>query len=485
MSEVVSGARRRPLLLLVLLAFAQFLIAVDYNIVYVALPAIGRDLGFTAQSLQWVVSAYAVGFGGFLLLGGRAVDRLGQRRMFVLALAIYALASLAGGLATGPGMLVAARAVQGLGGALLTPATLGLITSAFTEGPARNRALGVWGAAGSFGLAAGALLGGVLTNYAGWEWVLLINVPLALLAVPAALALLPGDVPRPDGAGGFDVPGALLATAGSTLLVLGLVSGPEAGWATPRAAGALGAGVVLLALFVLVEWRGRNPLAPLHMFGNASLTSAMAVILAYQISLGGTYYLFTTYVQTVLGYDALRAGLAFLPLALTSMLAAGQIVPRVIARWGVRATLFTGMVTTGLSVGVLTAGMSVGGSFLAVLPGLVLYGLTAGSTFVTMFTAAATGVATGEEGVASALATTSQQIGGALGLAVLVAIANAGLAADAPPGQVLDGIRTAGLTAGAITVIGAFFALLLKKPKATHNNDSAPTDLHDPLSAAP
>jgi EmrB/QacA subfamily drug resistance transporter len=461
---------QRSGLILALLAFAQFVIAVDYNIVYVALPDIGRELGFTAQSLQWVVSAYAVGFGGLLLFGGRAVDRLGQRRMFAIALAIYAISSLAGGLAADPGLLVAARTIQGLGGALLTPATLALINTSFREGPARNRALGIWGAAGSSGLAAGALLGGVLTNYVGWEWVFFVNVPLALFALLAVPRLLVADAPRERGKGSFDVPGALLATAGSTLLVFGLVSGPEAGWGSFRSAGALIAGVSLLGSFVLVEGRSADPLTPLRLFGNRSLTAAMAVILVYQSTLGGTYYLFTTYVQNALGYNALQAGLAFLPLTAMSMLAAGKLVARSIARWGIRATLFAGMTGTGVSVAVLAAGMSPDGSFWAVLPGLVLFGFTAGSTFVAMFVAASSGVDAREQGVASALATTCQQIGGALGLAALIAIANIGAFDDGATNtmptatEVVDGLRTAALVAAAATVIGAFLALIIKRP---------------------
>jgi EmrB/QacA subfamily drug resistance transporter len=450
-SGIAIRQRRRSGPVLALLAFAQFIIAVDYNIVYVALPDIGRELGFTAGSLQWVVSAYAVGFGGFLLFGGRAVDRLGQRRVFVTALVVYAVSSLGGGLATDPVVLVVARVVQGLGGALLTPATLALINTIFPEGPARNRALGVWGATGSSGLAAGALLGGVLTNYVGWEWVFFVNVPLALLALVAVPRLLAADDGHERGA--FDVPGALLATAGSTLLVLGLVTGPEAGWWSVSGVGSLAAGGVVLGVFVLVEHRSADPLAPLRLFRNRTLASAMAVILVYQSTLGGTYYLFTTYTQNVRGYGALEAGLAFLPLTVASMIAAGRLVPLLIGRWGIRVTLFAGMAGTGGSVAVLVAGMSAGGSFWAVLPGLVLFGVTAGSTFVAMFVAASSGVHPREQGVASSIATTCQQIGGALGLALLVAIAT-----QSAPAAV-DGLRIAGWAAAAATVAGAFFAL--------------------------
>ncbi len=442
--------------LLALLAFSQFIIAVDYNIVYVALPDIGRHLSFSGQSLQWVVSAYAVGFGGLLLFGGRAVDRIGQRRIFVLALAVYGVASVIGGLATSPGVLVGARVVQGIGGALLTPATLAVIATRFTEGHERNRALGIWGATGSSGLAAGALIGGVLTNYLGWSWVFLINIPMVIAALVAAGRLLPADPPRARGTGGFDILGALVATAGSSALVFGLVSGPASGWFSVRGVGALAVGAILLGLFLVVEARGATPLAPPRLFRNRSLVSAMAVILVFQSTLGGTYYILTIYVQDRLHYDALQAGLAFLPLTAMSILAGGKVTAALIARRGIRATLFGGMICTGASVAVLALGLADDGSFWTILPGLACYGFTAGGTFAAMFMAAASGVAPGEQGVAGALATTSQQIGGASGLAVLVAIANAGH-------SLTDGLRIAALLAAVATLAGAFFALIINK----------------------
>jgi EmrB/QacA subfamily drug resistance transporter len=452
------------------LAFTQFIIAVDYNIVYVALPDIGSGLHFSAQSLQWVVSAYAVGFGGLLLLGGRAVDRIGQRKMFLMALGIYAVASLIGGLAADSGLLVAARALQGVGGAFLFPATLSLINTSFAEGPARTKALGVWGSAGGAGLSAGALLGGLFTATIGWEWVFFINIPLALIAIIAAPKLLAPDRPRAGGRGSFDLPGALIATIGSTLVVFGLVSGPEAGWLSVRGLGALVLGLLLLGLFLVVEGKTKDPLVPLKMFANRSLTSSMLVILVYQGALGGAYYLLTTYLQPVLGYSALTAGLAFLPLTVISVYALGQVGPRMIAKWGVRTTLFVGMIGTGIGLAGMVAGMSVGGSFWAVLPGIAFFGLAGGVTFVTMFVAAGTGVAAEQQGVASALASTSQQVGGAIGLAGLVAAANSTVSLAAAPGTqvsgVVDGIQLAGWIGGAATVVGAFFALGIKRVPA-------------------
>ncbi|MGW1997333.1 MFS transporter [Embleya sp. NPDC001921] len=478
---------------LAVLAAAQFVVALDYNIVYVALPDIGAGLGFGAQSLQWVVSSYAVTFGGLLLLGGRLVDRLGARRMFLLGLALFGLACLAGGLAGNPGTLLAARAVQGVGAAMLAPATLSLINTGFAEGRERTRALSVWSAAGSAGLAAGALLGGVLTELGGWRWVMFVMVPAAAAILSAAPRTLGPKTPKtpktpkspkdskdskepkepkePNAPthqpAGLDVPGVLLATAGSTLLVFGLVSGPEAGWASLRGAGAIVLGAVLLGAFLLVEQRTRDPLVPLRLFGNRSLAVAMAVILVFQSGLGGAYYVFTTYLQNGLGYSALRTGLAFVPVTVLSVFAGMRLGPALIGRRGLRTTLFVGMLGNGLGIGALALGMSSDGAFVALLPGILIWGIGGGVTFTAMFVTAASGVDAREQGIASALATTAQQLGGAAGLAVLIAVANAHLdpsAGPASPADLIDGLRTAGLVAGAAAVLGAFLAFTLKRP---------------------
>ncbi|NUT41428.1 MAG: MFS transporter [Thermoactinospora sp.] len=440
---------------LALLASTQLIVALDYNIVYVALPDIAGALGFTTASAQWIVSAYAVGLGGLLLLGGRAVDKLGPRRMFALGLTLYAIASLAGGLAPDAGVLIAARAVQGVGGALLTPATLALIYRGFAEGPGRNRALGAWGMAGSAGLAAGSLLGGVLTNYLGWEWVFFVNVPLALAAALAAPRLLPADPPRSPGLGGFDLPGALLATAGSVLLVLGLADGPEHGWGTIRGTGALIAGIVLLAALLVVESRTRDPLIPPRLLRNRGLATTMAVIALFQGTLGGGYYVLTSYLQPVLGYSALEAGLTFLPLTLVCMGAALKVAPAMLGRWGVRTTLSVGMLGAGAGIALLVAGAPAGGGFWTLLPGSVVWGLFGGVAFVALFASAGAGIAPAEQGVASGLASTAKEIGGAMGLAVFVAVATAG-------SGLLDGLHTAGWAAAAVTAAGGLLALLLK-----------------------
>jgi EmrB/QacA subfamily drug resistance transporter len=451
----------RPGLRLGLLASAQFIVALDYNIVYVALPHIGTSVGFSGASLQWVVSAYAIGFGGFLLLGGRAVDRLGPRRMFLAGLALFGAACLAGGFAHNPASLITARAVQGLGAALLSPATLALLSRSYAEGAARNRALAVWGAAGSGGLSAGALLGGVLTDAWGWRSVLFVMVPLALAALGAALRLLDADGPRQGGVADFDLPGAATVTVGAALLVFGLVSGPQYGWASPRCLVGLAVGVLLLAAFLAIEQHSADPLVAVTVLRRHSLLTAMAVILVFQSTLGGGYYLFTTYLQDGRSYTPLETGLAFLPLTIVAMAASLRLTPALLGRWGVRPTLTFGMIVNGVGVAGLGAAMTTRGSFWAALPGLLIWGVGGGITFPAMFVAAATGVESSEQGVASALAVTAQQIGGALGLAVLIAIAGTGRSKSTPtPSGLIDGLRHAGWAAGAASIAGGLLVLV-------------------------
>ncbi|WP_256789722.1 MFS transporter [Frankia sp. AvcI1] len=476
-----SAPRPRPGLglTLALLAFAQFMIAIDYNIVYVALPDIGRELDFSSQSLQWVVSAYAVTFGGLLLLGGRAADRLGSRRVFLTAVLLYGLSSLAGGLANDPGLLIAARAVQGVGGALLFPAILTLINTTFRPGAERTRALAAWGAAGGGGLAAGALLGGVLTNYLGWEWVFFVNVPVAAVIAVAAPRLLAADGTRPSRTG-FDLPGGLLATAGVALVVFGLVSGPDAGWWSVRAAGAIALGVVILAGFAVLEGRLRNPLLPPRLLGYRNLTTAVLAVFVFAGTLAGEYFLFTTYLQNVLGYSPLKAGQAFLPLTLISMAGAGPLATTSVARLGYGATMALALLLCGIGIGLLVPGMSVGGSYPALLPGIAVWGIGGGIAFTVCFSAAGHGIAVEEQGVANAVASTSQQVGSAVGLAAIVAVANSGLdlgVGGAPtPDSVVDGLRVGGLvSAVTAVVISVVVALLLRDRPSAASSPATPS----------
>ncbi|MGW0511586.1 MFS transporter [Streptomyces olivaceoviridis] len=467
-----SPTRRRGTgLLLALLAFAQFISAIDYNIVYVALPEIGREVGFDAHSLQWVISGYAVAFGGFLLLGGRAADILGQRRTFTTALVLYGLASAVGGLVTSPGLLVAARAVQGLGGALLLPATLSLIATTFTEGAARNRALAVWGGAGAVGMALGSLLGGVLTNYLGWESVFFVNVPLALGAAAAALAIIPKDAPRERGRT-FDLTGALTATIGFSALVFGVVQGPEAGWTSAETVTALLGGALFIGLFLLVESRTAHPLMPLRLFGNRSLVAAMGITFVFMGTFGAQYYFFTVYLQNVRGYSALATGLAFVPSALVGLVAT-KLSEKLLGRTGPRTTIVTGLLTGVAGMVALATGMSPDGGYAALLPGIVLLSLGQGLAWTAMFAAAGTGVEPHHQGIASAMASTTQQIGSAVGLAVLVAVANSGTHATTGAALV-PGLRTAGFTAAALTMLGIGIAATLRGAKPTAPQDASP-----------
>ena len=462
-----SPGRSHAGLTLALLAFAQLIIAIDFNIVYVALPEIGGKLGFSDNSLQWVVSAYTVAFGGFLLLGGRAADRLGAHRVFVLAFVLYGVSSLAGGLAHGQGVLIAARAVQGLGGALATPATLRLINTGFAEGPERNRALAIWGAAGSGGLSAGSVLGGVLTSGLGWSWVFYVNVPLAAIAVVAAPRLLPSDDATPKDAHGFDLIGALFATAGITLVVFGLADGPADGWLSAGGAGALIAGLLLVGVFVFTEARARDPLMPLRLYRNRSLVVTIGVMFLNQGALGAVYYVFSTYVQDVKGYSAMEAGLAFLPLTVAAMAASAQLAARLISRWGISATLSGGLLLSAGGIAALTWALSAEGPFWQLLPGLLVFGIGGGVAFVAQFIAATAGVAPDEQGVAAGVANTARMVGQSVVLAAAVAIATAGLHSHgrgSPAAAAIgDGLRTAGWITAAITLAAALLALALRQ----------------------
>ncbi|UJW29358.1 MFS transporter [Saccharothrix sp. AJ9571] len=441
---------------LTLLALAQLIFSLDLNIVFVALPEIGADLGFPGQTQQWVVSAYVVFAGGFLLLGGRAADLLGRRRVFVTALVLYAVSSLAGGLATSPELIVLARAVQGIGGALLLPSTLSLITTLFEEGPRRNRALAVWGGAGASGLTVGALLGGVLTEAFGWPAVFLVNVPLAGAVALAALAVIPRDAPASRAGRRFDLPGAISATAGATLLVFALVQGPEVGWASPVIVVAGVVAVLLLALFFRLEAGGRDPLLPLQLLKNRSLVVAVAVTFLFMATFGTLPYFLTVLLQTVHGLSALQTGLLFL--VPSAAIATGtQLGERMTNRLGVRTTLLAAFAVGAAGTAVLAWGADEGSSVAATVPGLVVSGVAQGVVWTAMWIAAATGVPAGEQGVASGLASTTLNLGNAVGLAVLIAVSHAGAYSLA------DGGALAILLAAAALLLGLAVTLTLPR----------------------
>jgi EmrB/QacA subfamily drug resistance transporter len=447
-------------LALALLAAAQFVVVLDASIVNVALPSIGRDLEFSQDDLSWVVNAYTLFFGGFLLLGGRLADRLGRRRLFISGMVLFAFASLAGGLAQSDIWLIIARAVQGLGAALISPAALSIVTTTFAEGAERNKALGVWGAVAGSGGAAGVLLGGVLTEYAGWEWVLFVNVPIGLAAAIIAPRVLLES--RDNRAGSFDVVGAVSVTAGLALLVYTLVDANTAGWGSGQTIGLGALAVALLAGFVAWERRSASPLVPFGIFRKRTLRGSNAVGLLIGASLFSMFFFISLYLQQVLGYDALDAGFAYLPLAVTIIVSAG-VASQLVTRAGFKPTLLTGLAFIVAGLTWFSQVSAPGGSYVGdVLFPSLLAAIGLGFSFVSVSIGAVTGTDDSDAGLASGLINTSQQVGGALGLAVLVAIANS-TTGDAVGDlvQLTAGFQDAFLTGAGLAAVGFVLALVM------------------------
>ncbi len=406
---------------LILLCVAQFVVVLDASIVNVALPSIGRGLHFSDQNLPWVVNAYVIAFGGFLLLGGRAADLLGRRRVFMAGLLVVAVASLAAGFAANQGQLIAARAAQGLGAAIISPAALSIVTTLFSDGAERNKALGVWGAiAGSAG-AVGVLLGGILTQGLGWEWVLWVNVPVSLIAFALSPRLIP-ESRSESSTRHFDAVGAVSITAGLSVLAYALLDASSAGWGSTKIVGLLTLSVVLIGVFVATELRSKAPLVPFRIFRQRTLTGANVVGVLLGASLFSMFFFISLYMQQVLGYSAIHAGLSYLPLAVTIIIAAG-LGSQLVTRFGFKPILAAGMAF--VAVGLLWfSRVSASGSFVGdILGPSVLAAIGLGFGFVTTTIAAVSGIREQEQGLASGLINTSQQIGGALGLAVLSTIA--------------------------------------------------------------
>jgi EmrB/QacA subfamily drug resistance transporter len=442
---------------LALLAFAMLIVSLDQYIVVVALPEIGRDLGYSAQTLQSVTSAYAVASAGFLLLGGRAADLLGRRRIFVTGLGLYAVASLAGGLAPAPEFLLSARALQGLGGALVFPATLSLVNTGFAEGRDRNRALAVWGGAGAAGLVIGVLLGGVLTEALGWEAVFFVNVPLAGVAVLLAFPLIAADGGRDTGRA-FDLPGALSATLGVTLLVLALIEGPSLGWGSAAVLATAAASLLSLGACALIERRSREPLLPPRLLANRNLGTAVAIAFLFWATFGSVLYFLTLYFQEVRGYDALETGVGFL-LPTAVVVASSSLAGPLATRFGLRRTLVAALAVGAVGAAAVGLAMSPDGSYAALIPGLIALSIGDGVVFTTMFIAAGTGVSDREQGVASGVASTSASVGAAVGLALLVLVANAGT--DGLTGEPLRAATADGLSAAVLVVAAGIAATAL------------------------
>jgi EmrB/QacA subfamily drug resistance transporter len=406
---------------LFLLCLIQFMVVLDIAIVNVALPSIKTALDFSETNLSWVINAYTLTFGGLLLLGGRMADLLGRRRVFIGGLALFAVASAACGLANSEAALITARAIQGVGAAMVSPAALSILVTTFEEGPERNKALGIWGAIAGTGGAAGVLLGGILTQELNWSWIFFINVPVAVAVIVAAPIYL-RESKVEGGTRAFDLGGAITATAGMSLLVYALVQTVDHSWTAPRTIGLFVAAFALLGAFLAIERRVAAPLMPLHIFRNRSLSAANGVALMLGASIFSMFFLLTLYMQQVLGYSPLKTGIGYLLVSSVIIVSAGAS-QAFVTKIGVRTVLATGMGLTALGL-VYFSQIDVGGSYLVDLtPGFILTGVGLGFSFVPVSIAALVGVKQDEAGIASGILNTSQQIGGALGTAILSTVA--------------------------------------------------------------
>ena len=453
--------------LLLVVCLAQFMVILDVSIVNVALPSIHRGLGFSTTGLQWVVNAYTLTFAGFLMLGGRCADLLGRRRVFLAGTALFALSSLACALADSRGLLLGARALQGFGGAVLSPATLAIITSSFKAGPARNRAVGTWGAMGALGASSGALLGGLLTQGFGWPAIFAVNVPLGAVVIVCGLRVIPRSGAS-EGTRHFDVTGAVLVTASLVSFAFGIVRTDTLGWGSVGVLAPLAAGLALFAAFLLVEARfAKAPLVPLSLLRAGQLRVANAIVILLYAAFFPVWFFLTLYLQQVLHFDAIEAGVSFLPMTL-SIFAASMMAPRLVGRFGPRRVIASGMLCATAGMGLLV-GVAPHASYLtAVLPGATLTALGMGLSLVPATIVAMQSLPASESGIGSGLLNTSRLMGGALGLAVLSTIAAARTRGDVAAGAahaLTSGFDVAFAVGGAFTLAGALVAVfLLRRP---------------------
>jgi EmrB/QacA subfamily drug resistance transporter len=447
---------RHPDLVLLVITLGYLLIALDSTVINVALPRVRTGLGFSDVGLSWVLNAYTLTFGGLLLLGGRAGDVLGRRRVLTTGIGIFTVASLVGGLAQTPGWLLAARAVQGVGAAMVTPSALALLATNFAEGPARNRALSIYSAVAGGGGSVGLVVGGLLTDLASWRWALLLNVPVGIALMVLAPRVLVEPARRP---GRFDLPGAVAGTLGMLSLVLGFIQAAEHGWGSASAVGSLAAGVLLLVALVLVERRATQPIMPLHLFADRRRAVAYVNMLLICAAMFGTFFFLTQYMQEVLGFSPLRAGLGFLPMAL-AMFGTVRVLPRLLPRVGAVPILVTGAAL--LTVGAFwLSRVDTGSTYLgSVLGPFVVVGLGVGASIMPANILVLSGVTPTDAGAASGLLQTTQWAGGSLGLAVLVTISDAA-ASDAPTPAAALTQGTAATFTAASAVAALAVALLL------------------------
>jgi EmrB/QacA subfamily drug resistance transporter len=469
-----------PWLTLVVVCFAQFMVVLDATVVNVALPSIQTDLDISSSSLQWVVNGYTLMFGGFLLLGGRMADLIGRRTLFVAGTAIFSAASLLNGFATSDTMLIAARALQGFGAALVSPAALSIITTTFREGEERTKALAVWGAIAAGGAATGLLLGGVLTQFLSWEWIFFVNVPVGVAVIAAAFRLVPESRNEAQ-VRHFDIAGATTVTAGLITLVYAIVKTTEWGWGSTSTLGLLGVAALLLGAFVAIERRSHAPLVRLDLFKLRSLATANGVMLLVMSGMFAMFFFSTLYLQQVLGYSALETGVAFLPVSV-GIVVGSVLAQQLIGRLGTKLTLGAGTTLAAIGLAVLAATTSVNGTYPELLAALVPISVGMGLTFVPMTLVATTNVSKEDAGLASGVFNTSQQIGGALGLAVLSTFANdrtTNALADGvnKSAALVDGFQVAFVIAAALVASAAVVTTLLLRRRDVARIDSGDVDL--------
>lgn len=448
-------------LVMLLVCAGQFLVVLDVSVVNVALPAVRTGLGLSELGLQWIVNAYVITFAGFMLLGGRAADLFGRKRIFVVGLALFTVASLGGGLAQQPWQLIAARTIQGVGAAVLSPATLTILTTSFPVGPARTRAIATWTAVGAGGGAVGGLVGGVLTEYLSWRWVLLINVPVGALVLVGAVRWLRES--RQGGGRRLDVPGALLVTSGLGLVAYGIVQTETDGWTSLSALLPLAAGLAVVAVFIAVEARTKAPLMPLGLFRLRSVSSANAAMVLAGAAMFSMWYFLSLYVQNVLGYRPLQAGLSFIPHSLSIVLGS-KLGPRLMNRVGAKTLAITGAVIS-VSGMAWQGTMDVDGTYLGTIlgPG-ILMALGAGLTATPVASIATSGADPAEQGLVSGLINTSRQMGGALGLSVLSTLAASRMEAGHGRQALADGYGFA-FQVGAMVLLGSILLMAIALPR--------------------
>jgi EmrB/QacA subfamily drug resistance transporter len=461
MTDDAPLTQRQKLFALALLATTQFVIVLDAAIVNVALPTVQTSLKISQDNLSWVVNAYVLTFGGFLLLGGRLADLLGRRRLFIGGLFIFSIASLLGGMSANEGQLIAARALQGFGGALLAPAALSMVTNMFAEGAERNKALGVWGAVSGSGGAAGVLLGGLLTEYLGWEWVFWVNVPIGIAAAILAPRML-RESRKESGTRTFDIAGAVTVTGGLALLVFTLVDANRAGWTSTQTIGLMIVAIALISAFVVIEQRSESPLVPFRIFRSRTLTGSNITALLVGAALFSMFYFISLYMQQVLNYSAIKAGLSYLPLAIFIVISAG-VASQLVTKVGFKPILVAGMVLIAIAL-VWFAQIDVGGSYLSDLLGpMIVSAIGLGFAFVPVTIGAVSGVSEDDSGLASGLINTAQQVGGALGLSVLVAVSTSVTTNQRNLADLTDGFQAAFLVGAGIAALGIVAALTLIK----------------------